>query len=349
MNTIRIVLALALAAGAQAASAALAVYGQLQAEMAQVTNDGFGENYALLPGRTGTAAGETSLRLADNRRGRLGVKVREDLGADLAAIARFEWQANTVTGNLNDGAREAWVGLQGEWGELKAGRLRAPYKYTGGVNYDPFAYTYLEARLSGGMKGGDYGQNGFWDTSVSYRHRWGGFGLWLAAGLDQGDGTANAGNSGDASLALDYRGRHWEVFAAANVYDADNDGGRDTVAKLGGQLRIGGRHTVSVQYEQDNPDGNDNDAAIYFLGYRLRFGQNIIAAQAGRTAGDPGYAVAPTTADPLAARQIDTTYYALGVIHRFNKKVRLFAGFRNSDGEGNQDLSVYSAGLRFDF
>ena len=349
MNSKSLVVAVAVAAALPAAARAeLAVYGQLQVELAQVSNDGFGENYTG-GSRNPVAAGETAIKLADNRRSRLGVKLREDLGLGLTAVARFEWQVNVATADPNDGAREAWVGLDADWGELRAGRLRTPYKYTGGVNYDPFAWTYLEARLSGGMKGGAYGQNGFWDTSLSYRNHWGGFGLWLAWGADRGDGTTNSGNAGDVSAALSYRGRQWEVFAAYNGFDADNDGGKDSVAKLGGRVQFGGRHTLAAQYELDNPDGNDNDARIYFLGYQFRINRNIIAAQFGRTDGDANYAVIPTQPGELAARRIDTTYYAIGVIHRFSPKTRIFVGYRNSDGEGNDDLAVYSAGLRIDF
>lgn len=336
-----------------AARAELAVYGQLQAELARVSNDGFGENYTGGK-RTPVATGETAIKLADNRRGRLGVKLREDLGLGLAAIARFEWQVNTVAADPNDGRREAWVGLAASWGEIKAGRLRTPYKYTGGVNYDPFAYTYLEARLSGGMKGGPYGQNGFWDTSLSYRKQWGGFGLWVAYGLDQGNGTTNTpsndngGNAGDLSAALTYRGHNWELFVAGNRFDADNDGGNDSVTKLGGRLELAGRHTFSAQLELDNPDGNNNNARIGFLGYQFRINKNIIAAQFGRTDGDANYAVTPAPG-ALAERRIDTTYYALGVIHRFTPQTRIFAGYRKSAGKDNNDLTVYSAGLRIDF
>jgi hypothetical protein len=45
--------------------------------------------------------------------------------------------------------RESMVGLRGGLGTLELGRLETPYKYSGGVKYDPFVATSLEARGAG--------------------------------------------------------------------------------------------------------------------------------------------------------------------------------------------------------
>ncbi len=346
-------IAMAVAAGLaapMAANAGVTVYGHLQVEVASVTNDGFNENNTG-GSRTGIAVDESGIKMTDNKRGRLGFKISEDLGGNLKGIAKFEWQIDTPNGNIADGAREGWVGLKGGWGEFKAGRIKTPYKYTGGVKYDPFVTTYMEARKSGGMKGGAYGQNSFWSNSISYKNKWGGFSLWVDYGLDDGNGTTNAGNSGDISAAIKYGTKAWEVFAAYNAFDSNNnDGNNDTVTKVGGQFKFGGAHTISAQYEIDNPDGNDNDATIMFVGYQFKMGKNIFAAQFGQTSGDDGYNNASN-----GAGIDDVTYYALGLIHKFSKKTRAFVGYRVSDGDGDgatdadQDLSVFSAGLRVDF
>ncbi len=325
-------------AAPMAANAGVTVYGHLSVEVASVDNKGFGENNSG-GYRTGMGTNESGIKMNDNKRGRLGVKVSEDLGGGLKGIAKFEWQVNTPYGDIADGRREGWVGLKGGWGEFKAGRIKTPYKYTGGVKYDPFVTTYMEARKSGGMKGGSYGQNSFWDTSVSYKNKWGGFSLWIDYGLDEVNGTSNAGNMGDLSASVKYGAKNWEIFAAYNAFDSnDNDGNNDTVTKIGGQFKFGGAHTISAQYEMDNPDGDNNDASIYFIGYQFKMGKNILAAQYGNTDYDPGTTSA------------DATYYALGVIHKFSKKTRAFVGYRNTDGDAaNNDLSVFSAGLRVDF
>ena len=338
-------------AAPMAANAGVTVYGHLQVEVASVDNKGYGENncggdrtclgydYSTTP-PTPNATNESGIKMKDNKRGRLGFKVKEDLGGGLNAIAKFEWQVDTPNGNIADGAREGWVGLKGGWGEFKAGRLKTAYKYTGGVKYDPFVTTYLEARKSGGMIGGAYGQNSFWSNTISYKNKWGGFGLWINYGLDEGNGTSNAGNMGDISASVKYGQKNWEAFVAYNSYDSNNnDGNDDTVTKVGGQFKFGGAHTISAQYEMADPNGANNDTTVYFIGYQFKMGKNVFAAQYGNTDSD--------------VNTLDTTYYALGVIHKFSKKTRAFVGYRSSDREdtgGNDNtLTALSAGLRVDF
>ncbi|HID48885.1 MAG TPA: porin [Chromatiales bacterium] len=346
-------IAMAVAAGLtapMAAQAGVTVYGHLQVEIASVTNDGYGENNTG-GDRTGIATNQSGIKMKDNKRGRLGFKVSEDLGGGLKGIAKFEWQIDTPNGNIADGAREGWVGLKGGWGEFKAGRVKTPYKYTGGVKYDPFVTTYLEARKSGGMLGGAYGQNSFWNQSVSYKNKWGGLSLWVLYGLDEGDAAGasagSGGTMGSISAAVKYGAKNWEVFAAYNKADGDvNDaangitttGNDRKVTKLGGRIKFASAHTISAQYEMDDPYGSNNDGKIYFLGYQFKMGKNVLAAQYGNTDYDPGTTGA------------DATYYALGWIYKFSEKTRAFVGYRNTDGKAaNNDLSVISTGLRVDF
>ena len=42
--------------------------------------------------------------------------------------------------------REVMVGLRGRFGDFETGRIRTPYRYLGGVKYDPFVATALEQR-----------------------------------------------------------------------------------------------------------------------------------------------------------------------------------------------------------
>lgn len=339
------------------ATAAPSLGGMMQVEIANVSDDGYGENNTQ-NARVGVNPGESAIKVEDNKRGRLWVKGSEDLGNGLKANYKFEWQLNTPKGALNDGAREGWVGLSGAFGEFEAGRIRSSYKYTGGVTYDPFVTTYMEARKSGGMIGGDFGQNGFWSDSISWKKKFGAFKLWINAGLDEGDG-ANLGASnsvgagkgaglGDVAVSGLYKGGNWEVFGAyskddlkSNVEGAANNS-RD-IKKFGGQIKVAGAHTFSLQYEIDDQDGNNTDSDILFFGYQMKMGKNVFVVQIGQTDHD------------LDAN--DTDYYALGVIHKFTKSTRTFVGYRVSDqdddavsGAGSEnELSVLSVGLRIDF
>jgi len=329
MNKKIIALAIAAAfAAPMAAQADVKVYGALQLELGNVNNDGYGENNTK-GSRTGTATGQSALKVADNKRGRLGFNISEGLSGGMKALAKFEWQVDNAYGNIADGARESWVGLKGGFGTVALGRQKTAYKYTGGVKYDPFVTTYMEARKSGGMKGGAFGQNSFWDTVLSYKNKFGNVSVWAVAGMDEGDGTtANPGNSGDLSWAVKYKAKNFEVFASAN--SDDNDSTNDTT-KFGGQYKVGA-HKISVQLEQTDNATNDD---IMFVGYQMKMGKNVLVAQVGTTDGD------------TAASDVD--YMAVGLIHNFSKKTRGYLGYRESDGAGSNDLDVISAGLRVSF
>lgn len=318
-------------AAPMAAQAKATLYGALQVEIASVDNSGYGENNTS-NNRTGTAATETALKVNDNKRGRIGIKISEDLGGGMKALAKFEWQVDTPYGNLTDGAREGWVGLKGGFGEIKAGRIKTAYKYTGGVKYDPFVTTYMEARKSGGMKGGAFGQNSFWNTSASYKKKFGAVSVWVTLGLDEGDGTTGTpGNSGDISWAVKYKQKNFEVFASANSDDSATGPTANDVTKFGGQYKMG-PHKISLQFETMD-DSNNTD--ILFLGYQMKMGKNVFVAQMGQTDADG-------TAN-------DVDYLAIGMVHNFSKKTRAYLGYRDSDGAGTNDLSAISLGLRVSF
>ena len=89
---IAVAIAAGLTAPIVAAQADVTAYGQLQMELGSVKNDGIASNTNGKGTRVDAADGQTALSLADNKRGRLGLKAKEDLGGGMTAIAKFEWQ-----------------------------------------------------------------------------------------------------------------------------------------------------------------------------------------------------------------------------------------------------------------
>ncbi|HEC17764.1 MAG TPA: porin, partial [Gammaproteobacteria bacterium] len=133
-------------------------------------------------------------------------------------------------------------------------------------------------------------------------------------------------NEGNFAADVKYSAGGVEAFVAA--YD-DGDISDYTATKVGGQFKSG-PHKISGQYEMI--DTGTNEPTVLFLGYQMKMGKNTFALQ---------YA----DADPDVNGVDNTTYVALGVIHKFSKMTRLFAGYRDtSDIE-----SVVTVGLRKDF
>ena len=329
----------------QVTMADVKVYGQAQVEVASYSRD---EADVVGSGVTDGIAVE------DNARGRIGIVATEDLGDNLKGLAKFEFKANTANGDAGGGAsltkRENFVGLKGSWGQLELGRLKSEYKYNGGVKYDPFVATSLEARGKGGMskpKGstganlGYLGTNSFLSESVGYRVKAGPVKLGITYDPSE--------DSGLMSAAANFQTKKWEAFVA--IIDAGDSLGTTagddeySAVKFGGKFKFG-NSTITGQYELTSPDtlgstGTVPEPTFLFLGYQLKMGKNILVAQYGLNDADT------TTGEG------DIDYISLGVIHKFSKTTRVFGGFRSSSpdtGTGpSEDETVISVGLRKDF
>jgi len=289
-----------------------------------------------------------SVRLADNSRGRFGVKAAEDLGHGVAALARFEWNVSTVSNRSaadtsldpatvetsSDAAltgRMAYVGLAGGLGVIMAGNLKSPYKYTGGVKYDPFTTTSLEARGNGAMSGGYLGHEDFLDHTVGY----------VSPEAPVRGRIVYGAQDNDNLLAMDllYRNAGFEAFVAymdsGKRLDPEEIPLDYKAFKLGAQYRSANEaHIFSAQYEyvEDDKDGQKVRPRVWFLGYQFVVGNAVFALQGGRSG-----AASQTT--------IRSDYAALGAIFKFSRQTRLYTGYRfTKDVE-----DVFTVGLRKDF
>ena len=301
------------------------VYGQAQVEVVSYSIDNAG------PGADGIA-------VEDNARGRVGIVASEDLGDNLKGIAKFEFKADTADGVASKdsdaalAARESFVGLKGSWGQVEMGRLKSEYKYNGGVNYDPFVATSLEARGKGGMSGGSLGHNSFLTESVAYRVKAGPVKLGITYDPSE--------DAGKMTAAANFQAKKWEAFVA--IVDAGGPSGvaSESKVKFGGKFKFG-KNTITGQYEMiDEDNAAGQEPTVMFLGYQLKLGKTILAAQYGTTDQDSG---------GLG----DLDYLTLGVIHKFSKTTRIFGGYRSTGidtgTQPSQDITAISFGIRKDF
>jgi len=365
-------------AAPMAAQAEPTVYGNLQVEVADIDDGGTKQADA----DTG-AAGSSYMGTDDNKRGRLGLKGSEDLGGGMSAIYNFEWQVETTQGQVNDGTRVGMVGIKAGFGTIMAGSLKTPYKYYGGVKYDPFVTTYLEARSRGGMSGkaadagfstkGSFGHHGFMTDAIGYKGKFGAVEVWANTSLDEKGGAKGA--DGDINAGVKFSGGNFEAFVAMasndsvtqGGYDAQDDGtANDAIAgdysatKFGGMFKMG-PHKIKAQIESTEAtitrvDVGDTgtfatvtgtsgtwESDFIFLGYEMAMGKNVIVVNYG------------TRESTSGAYTEDQDYLAVGVIHKLSKKTRAFVGYSTSETSDNEvgskavDASVTSLGLRVDF
>lgn len=210
--------------------------------------------------------------ISDNAaQSRWGIKVTEDLGNGLSAIAFIDYGFRTGTGTA-DGPREQWVGLSSKtWGSAKFGRVHSPFEnFAGGGGLDPFNSTNLQARGSGGAiyaPGNGFGSGSEVDHGIRYdTPDFSGFSAALLlvpvnATQTEGGSGGNTGGKGGANnyqLALKYKfGKAGEVFGGYSKDDASDAqravttngrlGDDENVWRIGaawnfGDFRIGGQY-----------------------------------------------------------------------------------------------------------
>jgi predicted porin len=351
------------------AMAEVTVYGLMQAELSSVS---FQEE---APGCSGAEAKDATvangcdgLVMTDNANGRIGAKASEDLGNGWTGLAKAEFKLDTSDGDagakakssINNGAdtindtgddavtttvsgvaltpRELLVGMKGSGVQVELGRLKSAYKYTGGVKYDPFVATQLEARNDGNMmSSGAYGQGGFLSNTI---------------GVEGGSGPVKARltyspNDGDGAytLGVTFSQDAFEAFVAmADRGDQLDDGGADeqsyTATKIGGAFKTG-PHKIMLQYEMVDAD-DDRDQTYAFLGYNMKMGKNTFVAEYGMYEADAPSGT-PSDADP------SSTTIVLGAIHMFSKQTRIFGGYRTVDADDDSRYDTVTVGLRKNF
>ena len=343
------------------ASADVTVYGRLQVEYSVEDLDG---------------SGNDSVQSVDDNNGqsRLGFKFKEKLGGGMTAFGKVEFrldpaQHNTSGTNGNTtgstgaiGARDTHVGIKSSWGSIAAGSFHSPYKTAGGVKWDPWTATHLQARRAAGMSGGAggvSGHNGFMRNALYYTSpNVNGFKVQFAISPDETNAGANNGDNADNdySLAVQYKNGPWHAVFAHSRDNVDSPRDDETITKAGlrwkngawtlaGQYEAvsdattldGGGNAVGVTYAM----GDQNDADIIWLNAQYKAGNNIFTASYGNL-----------DADVSGGSDYDYDYWAVGIIHKFSKKTRIFGGYTTTDGSSDapqEDKDAWTVGIRKDF
>jgi len=361
----------ALVAGTAVAQADVKVYGHLQWEVANEDVDttlgtGTGDEFlrtnawqggSIDSANDGGTGSQTTVE--DNQRGRFGIKASEKLGGGLTGLAMVEYDIGTGDFGGGPTLRESNVGLEGGFGTFLIGSMKTAYKYTGGVTYDPFVTTNLEARRNGGMTGGNWGQNGFVNNSLGYiSPKSLPVKVWVTYSPDDngsdstGNGGSSVGDAGDYTASISFGGNNAEVFlkTAHNKHNTTNTVKQDyTANSVGGKFSMG-PHTFLAQYEDTDEDqstaGVSDEGELWFLGYHFKFGNNLLVLQ---------YGTGELKRSSSSVKQ-EHDYYTLGLWHNLSKNTRLFAGYTETQVDNqsftsgtNGDRTAFSAGLRVTF
>jgi len=350
------------AAGMTTANAAdVKLYGKIYAELASQKTTG-SASYISQNDADGTS--------------RIGVMVTDKLGNGMTALGRVEFGFD-VSGGLGAGGssvsglahRLGYVGVKGGWGTVLAGTNDSIYKTTGGVKYDAFVATSLQARKNGGMCGqGAFCQNSYMDHMVEYDSpKMNGLQFRVQYVFAHQNTADNKGytsaalghnSNGDYSWGVTYDNGPINLGAAVshNKNATTGPNQSDTNWKLAGAYKMGDWRFLG-QYEHvqnsntsgvkggaaDVCGGTNQDCYIggegrYLFGaVQYKMGNNRLVGQIGQF-------------NPKTSGVKNTNYYAVGVQHFLSKTSHINFGYRHTNNKQDhiKDRSL-ALGLQVNF
>jgi len=297
------------AAGIAAAASSVTVYGIVDAGVVRESG--------------GAAGGATKLTSGIGTGSRLGFKGTEDLGGGLSAVFLLENGFQADTGALGQGGllfgRQAFVGLQGQFGTVTVGRQYTP-QYLTVVLADPFG-------------------SGFAGDTKNL----------MAA---TGNGTSRMDNAVKYVSPV-LRGWTAEAVYAPGEVSGDSAAGRQFGGALAWnagalQLRLGhhNRNNDTAVLKNTSNAVNTVLAATYDFGVakaHFAYGRNkgLNSSLLRNTANPYGYAVAP-------AASSDSRDVLLGATVPYGPHTLMASAIRKDDrGPAAQDAQQYALGYRY--
>ncbi len=264
----------------------------------------------------------------------IGFKGSEDLGNGLKAIFKLDFQFDMF--NRNGGGfsgsmidRDQWLGMAGNFGQLRVGTISTVYK-SHGAKVDPIYRTALQARDRGLQSNmhtgaGEEGQGRADNTARYDSPSWNGLKLGATYTLDSADTDEDDNPYG---VALSYENAGILLFADYLTTDTGDD---DEAYKVGGKWTFNNLALMG-QYEFDEglitsktPGTDGNGADTWFLGGSFTLGNSMVFASYGRADGG----------DLLS----NYSTWTLAGTYSMSKRTKLYAGANSIDCD-NQDTNV---------
>ena len=321
MKKTLIAAAVAAAVAAPAANAGVTIYGTIHMSIDYLDYEN---------SRTGVPGGVWEV---NSRTSKLGFKGSEDLGNGLKAIWKVEntlRMTDTGNGSLNHwgGARNAYIGLAGDWGTFLYGRHDTPYKmayYASGI--DMLGDSFMDTNALYGH------QEWRRDDAIAYvSPNWNG--LTIAAAVIPGETTEYDSFADSYSLGLMYSNNGLKL--SAGYEDTQGEVGADSQNWMVGAGYSMNALDISAVYVDQEVDGTF-DMTSYAVSMAYTMGNNKLIGTVGQSDWDTG----------------DGTAYGIAVQHMFSKRTSAYLGYSSSEmlsaHKTQTDSDYGTADAGFDF
>ena len=306
---------------------------------------------------------DSSTQLASNG-SRIGVRGSEDLGGGLRGVFQMEAGFDATQGTGDLASRNTFVGLAGDFGEVRLGRHDTPYKIsTLRLNY--FADMLGDMHnLAGSAAAESNASRAFYvrpnNTIIYMTPSFDGFQAMASYTTDtRGEGDQPGEGSGDRdgySLAVTFSSGPMYLTGAYETWNNWADGDEDPSAFKFGINYSFGDLSVAGLYENVDAGGAVGDRDVFHLGARYSMGQTTLMASYTHASDDDR---ADTSAD----------MFALGASYSFSRRTNAYVSYAmvsNDDaasygfngtgkgkgvaaGEPGADVSGFQVGVAHNF
>jgi predicted porin len=307
MKKTLIAAAVAAAVAAPAANAGVVLYGKIHVSIdyldAQTSARCSGDGADTTPGGGFNVCDRTS---------RIGFKGSEDLGNGLKAIWKMESAVNIADGGAKGGswggARNAYIGLAGDWGTFLYGRHDTPYKmayYASGI--DMLGDSFMDTNSLYGH------QEWRRDNAIAYvSPNWNG--LTLAAAVIPAEGSPNPEDDGFAdsySIGVMYSNNGMKL--SAGYEDTEGELGVESQNWMVGAGYSMNAFDISAVYVDQEVGTSTFDGYAVSMAYTM--GNNKLIGTIGQSDwGDD-----------------DGLGYGVAVQHMFSKRTSAYLGYSSTE------------------
>lgn len=280
----------------------------------------FGKAHISFGSVSEDAGTETSSTAVSSHASRIGVKGSIDTESGNEVVYRFVWEVdmtdNAKASNDNIKSREQYVGLKGNWGQVRVGRDDSPYKLAGKKNVEHLSDTWADFNNII-----DKGQDTRNDDSIAY---WSNIGPGtLGIAYAAGDDDAAAENAGkNMSIAYDIKIDKFG-FAVATQTIEQSPSNDETGMKVAVGYKLGGTQ-LGLMYETVEDDLTLEDKNTYVsVKQKLNDTNSLVVAYGIKDQGLVN----------------DATMTAVSFQHKLDKKVSVYALWADGADGGLNDAS----------
>lgn len=272
---------------------------------------------------------------------RLGFKGSHQINPDLKAFFQIEQQINFTTGDSDGGTdlatRDTFVGLGSDnWGAVQLGRFDSPFKKARGA-----------ANLFGDQVGdmrnlsrtGNARFDERYDNTVQYTTpKFSGFSAAVAYSMYQGQ-SAVADHDADAfSMSLNYDNGPFSGALAYEQVEEDVSRGERDSFRAAGAYSVTDAIKVVGFYQTTDYDGSTDSAVVDYNSNDI-FGLGGEFKLTDATAVKAMWMTLDSDADDA-----DADMWVIGVEHKLDKAVRVYANYAVVDNDDGRALTPWAQG-----